>query len=497
MFDAILLLARLILAAVFGVAGIAKLADPDGSQKSIKGFGLPEPLVTPLAWLLPLAELVCAVALIPVASAWWGAAGVLTLLLCFIAGISVSLMQGRRPDCHCFGQLHSSPIGWRTLVRNVVLCGIAAGIVWRGRVNPGASIVNLLQGMNGTNSVLVVLTIAIAALAVFELWGLLHVLRQNGRLLLRLEAVEAKLVPAVEVQPGLPVNSEAPAFSLSDLAGDTVTLKMLLQHKKTLLLLFTEPGCGACDAALPEVAQWQREYRDQLAIVPISRGDVKENRSKSTKYGVRNLLLQTDREVAQAYLAEGTPSAVLVKEGRIDSTLALGIDAIRGLVARATLPPSVSDGDPVPSLRLPDLSGEMVDIAQFRDRRTLVLFWSPSCGFCSEMLDDLKKWEADPQEDAPELVVIAAGGLEDNRKQGFRSRVLLDPYYGASQVFNSGGTPSAVVLERGRVASSVAVGSQAVLALAGAAPKNGHKLKGTQKAELDETSRLRAQEVIQ
>ncbi len=150
-------------------------------------------LVTPLAWLLPFAELICAVALIPVASAWWGATGVLTLLLCFIAGISVSLMQGRRPDCHCFGQLHSSPIGWRTLVRNIVLCGIAAGIVWRGRTNPGASVVNLLQGMNGTNSALVVLTIAIAALAVFELWGLIHVLRQNGRLLLRLEAVEAKL----------------------------------------------------------------------------------------------------------------------------------------------------------------------------------------------------------------------------------------------------------------------------------------------------------------
>ncbi len=68
------------------------------------------------------------------------------------------------------------------------------------------------------------------------------------------------------------------------------------------------------------------------------------------------------------------------------------------------------------------------------------------------------------------LVVIAAGAFEDNRKQGFRSRVLLDPYYAASQVFNSGGTPSAVSVEEGRVASGVAVGAQAVLALAGAVP---------------------------
>ena len=498
MFDAILLFARLILAVVFGIAGIAKLADPTGSRKSIIGFGLPAPLVIPLAWLLPVAELVCAAALLPVASAWWGATGVLMLLLCFIAGISISLIQGRRPDCHCFGQLHSAPIGWQTLVRNAALAGIAAGIVWLGRENPGASVVDLVRGMNGTSSALAALAIGIALIAGFELWALVHVLRQNGRLLLRIEAVETKLAGSVEAPPpGLPVGSEAPAFGLPDLAGDTVTLKSLLQHGKPVLLFFSEPGCSACDAALPEVAQWQREYADKLVIVPISRGDIKENRAKSSKYGLRNVLLQTDREVAQSYLAEGTPSAVIVKEGRVESSLALGTDAIRGLVAHAVLPPSVIAGDPVPSLRLPDLGGEMVDIAQFRKRRTLVLFWSPSCGFCKEMLDDLKRWEADPQEDAPELVVIAAGALEENRKQGFRSRVLLDPYYAASQVFNSGGTPSAVMLERGKVASNVAVGSQAVLALAGAVPKNGRHENRAPKSEPNAGVELLAQEAAQ
>jgi thiol-disulfide isomerase/thioredoxin len=325
--------------------------------------------------------------------------------------------------------------------------------------------------MSGTVSAFGALTIAVAALAGFELWALVHVLRQNGRLLLRLEAVEAKLAGGAEAPPpGLPVNSDAPAFSLQNLVGDTVTLEMLLERGKPLLLLFSEPGCGACDAAIPEVAQWQREYGDRLLIVPISRGDVKENRAKSAKYGLRNVLLQTDSDVAQAYQAQGTPSAVLVKEGRIDSSLALGTDAIRGLVARATLPASVTVGDPVPSLRLPDLSGKLIDLAQLQTRRTLMLFWSPSCGFCQQMLEDLKRWEHNPQDDAPELVVISAGALDENRKQGFSSRVLLDPYYAASQVFNSGGTPSAVMVERGRVASSVAVGAEAVLGLAGAVP---------------------------
>ena len=465
----ILLLARLILAVVFGIAGIAKLADPAGSRKSMVDFGVAKSLAIPLAWLLPLAELVCAAALIPVASAWWGSAGMLALLLCFIAGISISLIRGRRPDCHCFGQLHSSPIGWQTLVRNAFLAVISAWIVWQGRENPGASVSSWRSGMSGTDSALAGLAIAVAGLAGFELWALVHVLRQNGRLLLRLEAVEAKLAGSAEAPPpGLPVNSDAPAFSLTDLVGDTVTLEMLLERGNRLLLLFSEPGCGACDAVLPEVAQWQREYRDRLLIVPVSRGAVKENRAKSAKYGLQNMLLQADREVAQAYQAEGTPSAVLVKEGRIESSLAVGADAIRGLVARATLPPSVKAGDPVPSLRLADLSGEMIDLAKLQNRRTLMLFWSPSCGFCQQMLEDLKKWEDRLQEDAPELVVISAGALDDNRKQGFRSRVLLDPYYAASQVFNSGGTPSAVLVEGGRVASSVAVGAQAVLALAGA-----------------------------
>ena len=39
----------------------------------------------------------------------------------------------------------------------------------------------------------------------------------------------------------------------------------------------------------------------------------------------------------------------------------------------------------------------------------------------------------------------------------------------ASQVFNSSGTPSAVILENGRVASEVGVGADAVLAMAGSA----------------------------
>jgi uncharacterized membrane protein YphA (DoxX/SURF4 family) len=54
---AAMLFTRLVLAAVFAVAGVAKLADRAGSRQAIVDFGLPARLATPLGILLPLYEL--------------------------------------------------------------------------------------------------------------------------------------------------------------------------------------------------------------------------------------------------------------------------------------------------------------------------------------------------------------------------------------------------------------------------------------------------------
>src|SRR5918997_4659523 len=147
--DAATLFARLLLAAVFVVAGLAKLTDREGSRRAITDFGLPASLAAPMGILLPLAELAVAAALIPTASAFWGAVGALALLLLFIAGIGANLARGRRPDCHCFGQIHSAPAGWSTLARNVVLAGLAAFLVWRGLEGEvGPSVVGLLGSLS-------------------------------------------------------------------------------------------------------------------------------------------------------------------------------------------------------------------------------------------------------------------------------------------------------------------------------------------------------------
>lgn len=347
--NGILLIARLLLALVFAVSGLAKLADSAGSRKSMGEFGVPSFLAGPLTLPLPLVELACAVALIPPTLAWWGASGALAMLVLFMAAIAVSLMRGRRPDCHCFGQLHSSPVGWTTLARNGLLAGLAALVVWQGPGTTGAGVRDWLGSLNRSDGIALTLSMTVA----FELWAIWNLLRQNGRLLLRLEAVEGKLgIGAAASSPGLPVNSTAPAFSLDGLDGGTRTLDMLRERGRSLLLFFTEPGCGACDAALPDVAEWQREHADRLLIVPITRGDAQANGARARKHKLQNVLVQTDREVAQAYRVEVTPSAVLITEGLIASPLAVGVDAIRALVDKATLPPPLKKGDRVPAVHL-------------------------------------------------------------------------------------------------------------------------------------------------
>ncbi|MEO8970985.1 MAG: MauE/DoxX family redox-associated membrane protein, partial [Ktedonobacteraceae bacterium] len=90
----LLLVARLLLAVVFVVSGLAKIADLKGSQKAVEGFGVPSLLAVPLGTILPFAELAVAVALIPTASALYGAIGAAVLLVVFIIGISANLSVG-------------------------------------------------------------------------------------------------------------------------------------------------------------------------------------------------------------------------------------------------------------------------------------------------------------------------------------------------------------------------------------------------------------------
>src|SRR5207248_9691484 len=94
--------------------------------------------------------------------------------------------------------------------------------------------------------------------------------------------------------------------------------------------------------------------------------------------------------------------------------------------ARRAVAAGAEVGDPAPEVELRDLDGNTVGLAAQRGGETLVLFWNLGCGFCQQMLPDLKAWEANPPPGAPRLVVVSSGSAEDNRAMGLKSRVVLD-----------------------------------------------------------------------
>jgi peroxiredoxin len=119
-------------------------------------------------------------------------------------------------------------------------------------------------------------------------------------------------------------------------------------------------------------------------------------------------------------------------------------------------------------MQLPDLTGKTVDLAGFRGKDTMLLFWNPGCGFCQQMVDDVKALEARVKAKGPRLVLVSTGTVEANRTSGFRSPVLLDQSFAAGRALGVTGTPSALLVDgEGKVASGIAVGAPAVLELAG------------------------------
>ena len=476
--DVVLLGARLVLTAVFGLAGAAKLLDLPGSRRTLAEFGVPGPLVGPTSIALPVAELAVALALLDPGSAWYAATAALALLLLFIGGIAANLMRGRQPECHCFGQVHSEPAGPATLVRNLVFALLASSVVAAGSVDAGPGIHDWLGPMTPFDRLMAVAGVAVVAILVVQSSLLLRLTRQNTTLLARIDSLAAgssATAPAAAdtaapaAPGGLPTGAPAPDFALTTLEGHTATLESLLAGKD-LMLVFSDPACGPCTRLLPDIARWQRDHADVLTLAVVSRGAPDENRLKSEEYGVRHVLLQRDREVAEAYKVLGTPSSVLIRPNRtVGSALAQGEIEIARFMASLTntLPPGIAPGDPAPEFTLSDLDGDAVTMDRFRGTPALLLFWNPGCGHCQQMLNDLRAWESAPPRGAPRLLIVSAGTSEANREQQLRSVIVLDDKFTLGTRFGSPGTPSAVLIDAdGRVASPLVTGAPAIFELA-------------------------------
>ena len=479
MTTALLLAARFILAAVFAVAATAKLADRVGTREGIVGFGAPARTAGTLAVALPLAELTVAGLLLPASTAFYGALGAFVLLGIFSAAIAWNLVRGRAPDCHCFGQLHSAPTSWRTLARNGVLLAIAAFALAGSLVSEPASAVAWMADLSGAE--LLALAVVAASAVVLAVGGAAFVslMRSYGRVLTRLDRVEAALasaglaledeleMPELGLAPGSPI----PFFAATAVGGEEVSPQTLAASGIPTLLLFTSPHCGPCAALMPAVAEWQGEHAERLSVVVASSGSIEEVREEAERHGLERVLHDGDNRLYELFQANGTPSAVvLVPDGTVGSWLASGPEWIEQLVQQTLTEPE-REGLPVgaeaPEVELPSLAGEKISLASLRGGDALLLFWNPECGFCRSMHDDVLAWEASANGVTPRLVIVSSGDAESTRAEGFRSLVLLDEEFAAGTAFNANGTPMAVLVDaEGRIASPVAAGAEAVLALA-------------------------------
>jgi uncharacterized membrane protein YphA (DoxX/SURF4 family) len=315
-------------AAVFAVAGVAKLMDRPGARQAVGAFGVPDTVVAPVAVLLPIAELAVAVALLITAAAVGGAVGALVLLAGFIVGITINLAKGRQPDCRCFGQLHSAPVGWKTLARNAALAAAVAFVVAEG---PGASLSNWSSGLTTLEWVTLLVAIALAAAFAHEGSQLVARWRRSRH---RPDPTAGSATVIGPSSAGLPIGSRAPDFALPGGHGEVVTLKNLLASARPVLLIFVDPGCGSCTALMPEVEQWQVEHASNVTMAVVSRGPLPDPSIEVG--GISNMGLQQDHEIGDAYRYGGPPGAVLIgADGLIASPMAAGPDAVRRLVHSA------------------------------------------------------------------------------------------------------------------------------------------------------------------
>ncbi len=216
----------------------------------------------------------------------------------------------------------------------------------------------------------------IAALAVTWLvilagaWLGWQVLRQNGRILLRLDDVEQRLhelefgeaeelsekTPAAQDagnrfgnrslarskinRSGLKAGTVAPEFRLPRLDGRGEFALSELRGR-LVLLVFSDPHCGPCTAVAPQLEKFHRE-QPEIEVVMISRGEPKENRAKVKEHDLTfTIVLQQQWEISRQYAMFATPIAYLIDEqGVIAADVAVGVDPILALLNKTSHGPN-------------------------------------------------------------------------------------------------------------------------------------------------------------
>jgi peroxiredoxin len=321
-----------------------------------------------------------------------------------------------------------------------------------------------------------------------------QLVRQQGRILLRLDELETRLAGAepspVNGRPrGLPVATSVPPFRLPDLSGAEVGLEDF--RGRRVLLVHWDPQCGFCRRIVPELAKLQgglRERKTELLL--LSYRDAESNRALAEEHGLAcPILLQPDGRTVEAFAMLGTPAAYLLDEkGRVAKPLALGADQVPALASEASggktrldsqrsLAESrieregISAGSRAPSFELPDLEGRKLSLDDYRGRRVLLVFSDPECGPCDALVPDLVRFHRQHRDNGLDVLMVSRGEPEENRhkaaEHGIGFPVVIQRGWRLSKKYGIFATPVAFLVdERGVVAREVARGGPEILRLA-------------------------------
>ena len=334
-----------------------------------------------------------------------------------------------------------------------------------------------------------------------------HLIRQHGRILLRLEALERRAAERAVVPLPAPAHAAArppgprglapgtsfPPFRLPDLAGRTAALEDF--RGRRILLVNWSPQCGYCDVIASELAQLRPALKTRnTELVLVSYGDAGVNRRLAEEHGLdAPILLQDEKRPIDGFQTLGTPVAYLLdEEGKVARPLAVGAQAVPELAAEAAARKLLRSarslessrierngrpaGTQAPPFTLPDLAGRPVALDDFRGRRVLLIFSDPQCGPCDALASELARLARAGGDDAPALLMIGRGDPEANRRKarehGIEFPVLLQDRWKLSKQFGIFATPAAFLIdEHGRIAENVAIGPEPILALARPAPR--------------------------
>jgi peroxiredoxin len=343
-------------------------------------------------------------------------------------------------------------------------------------------------------------------------WLGYQLLRQNGRMLLHLEALEQRVgqidtapVQAPSAPAGLPIGSPAPEFELPDLSGSRQALSQF--RGRRLMLIFFNPDCGFCTRMAPDLATLPTNGdADRPLPLVVTTGEAEANRRLVQEHGIRcPVLLQEQMEVASHYQAHGTPMGYLIDEqGKIASEIAVGAEALLGLADGQTSAAGVNGnghdghkgnrsladsklnrnglpvGTPAPPFRLPSLDGGELSLEQYRGWQVLLVFSDPRCGPCNQLARQLECLSHRTPE--VQVLMVSRGEVEANRakaaQHGLTFPVVLQRQWEISRKYAIFGTPIGYLIdEEGIIASDVAVGMEPILALCSraAAQTNGNE----------------------